>query len=307
MTPMPLLLLAAAAVGVDTGWTKLDSGGYEYIIQIPPEQLDALRAGGEFGSDLPADTGEIRSYRVVIGTGPLVNQGVPLPPEARVTFKPPVGEEKSAGATSDASIGRQPQLSPTELWRRTGAKQPGAASASDATGPIVIGNDPPPTDEVEEPLFFDRNSRRTARDDAEPPSGETTPVVQIKDAKSKLAEADSPSDFADPTVAKEPQEWRRSKFQWTLLVVGLIFFGGLNGYLGWLAIDFRNRYLELLRDLDTQPAEQPVEESSRRHDEEESSDEDESPRELVRTAHTYVGRKENQRRRDREQERYDEE
>ncbi len=328
MTPMPLLLLAAAAVGVDTGWTKLDSGGYEYIIQIPPEQLDALRAGSEFGSDLPADTGAIRSYRIVVGTGPLVNQGVPLPPEARVTFKPivedaaakdnkakesvvqkpPVGEQKSGGAAGSATGARDQQLSPVDVFRAVRGAPPGSAPTSGA-------NQRPTDEELADDRLVGFGNRQTARDDPEPPSGETTQVEQTKDDEAKATEAGSPSDGTENTASNDPQDelakarkdMAQLSFERNAVIILLFGFVALIGYLSWWTFDFRNRYLELLRDLDTQPTEQPADEASRRRDEEESANEDESPRELARTAHTYGGRKENQRRRDREQERYDEE
>lgn len=316
MTPMPLLLLAAAAVGVDTGWTKLDSGGYEYIIQIPPEQLDALRAGGEFGSDLPADTGAIRSYRIVIGTGPLVNEGVPLPAEARVALKPIVedagatelavqkppldGEESGAAARNATAAGDQ-RVEPVDVFRAVRGTTRASAPASDA-------NKRPTDEELDDERFvgLGLNGRRVGNDNRETRSGDAAKADHPTIPSPPSTEAPSPNDATDEIVANEPREWSRSQFSWTMLVLGLIVCGGLNGYLGWLAIDFRNRYLELLRDLDTQPAESV--ESPRDQVEEEPSElhEEDSPRELVRSAHTFVGRKDNQRRRDREQDRYDE-
>ncbi len=323
MAPTTLLLLAAAAVGVDTGWTPLDSGGYEFIIQIPPEQLDALRAGGEVGSDLPSDTGAIRSYKIVIGTGPLANQGVDLPPEARTSFKQPVGDA-AAPRRNEGSGVQMPPTGTEQKWRATestanAVQAPRTQPFSGFSLPERSSNEKDSTKaqaETSNETFEDdnllngaRGSRRIITDLPAPPTDDGTKAVDTKKPSTDGDEV-GPNADEEESVAKanEPETWTRSKLRWTLLVLGLIVSGGLNGYFGWLVLDFRNRYLELLRDLDTQPAEDAVE-SSREYDRAEEHDEpeeeEESPRELVRTAETYVGRKEGQRRRDRESSRYD--
>ncbi|MDZ4781079.1 MAG: hypothetical protein SGJ19_12570 [Planctomycetia bacterium] len=320
---MPLLLLAAAAVGVDTGWTPLDSGGYEFIIQIPPEQLDALRAGGEVGSDLPNDTGAIRSYKIVIGTGPLANQGVDLPPEARISFKQPVNDAASSRRIEGSIL----RLPPPPSGRNDGAVND--------TAKAVQGTRPPSTDgwQLPERSSNNKNNAKTQAEIGEEPLEDIDFIGKTRATRAKSAGLPAPpmdndvtpvdtkklsteEDEVGPSARKdgqlananEPETWTKSKFMWTLMLLGLIVSGGLNGYFIWLSLDFRNRYLELLRDLDTQPADEPAESSreyERTDDHEEPEEEEVSPRELVRTAETYVGRKEGQRRRDRESSRYD--
>src|SRR5690606_40154678 len=72
-----LLLVAAAATGVDVGWQPLAGGGYEYIIQIEPQALAAMEQGRDIVSDLPPQLRDIRRYRITIGTGPVPRIGTP--------------------------------------------------------------------------------------------------------------------------------------------------------------------------------------------------------------------------------------
>ena len=89
------LLLAATAVGLDYGWQPLETGGFEYIIQIEPELLDALHAGEALRSDLPPDMRDVRSYRIQVGRGPVPKLGnpqavaTPAPPVAQPVQQPP--------------------------------------------------------------------------------------------------------------------------------------------------------------------------------------------------------------------------
>ena len=39
------ICIAAATLGFNFGWQRLPEGGMEYIIQLDPQSLDALRAG----------------------------------------------------------------------------------------------------------------------------------------------------------------------------------------------------------------------------------------------------------------------
>lgn len=73
------MLVALAAVGIDYGWQPVAGGGIEYIIQIPPEAVDALRSGQDIFSDLPPELRGIRNYRITVGSDPLPNAGT-LPP-----------------------------------------------------------------------------------------------------------------------------------------------------------------------------------------------------------------------------------
>lgn len=315
MVPTTLLLLAGAAVGVDTGWSKLDSGGYEYIIQISPEQLESLRNGGEFGSDLPTDTGAIRSYKIVVGSGPIVNQGVPLPAEARVSLKPTVTDNGTAKETEDAA-----KVSAQKLQAGSGRPQrdffdnsaPAAATKlqDDKSGASGAQED---EDLLERPsAFSNRNRGPINLVPADKGVGNVADAEKDKanDNKKVTAdtdETDGPGADTPATEEVEPTKKAESEFWWYALVLIVIFQGCLNSYFLFLAWDFRNRYLELLRDLDTQssPVEEPMTryESSQDGEEEAAVDERESRR-SQRGAMAYMGRKGS---RDKDDEAYDEE
>ena len=80
------ICIAAAALGINVGWQRLPEGGMEYIIQFDPQSLDALRAGQPIQSDVPPGAGEVRSYRIIVGTEKLRRD---VPPEKP---KPPPPE-----------------------------------------------------------------------------------------------------------------------------------------------------------------------------------------------------------------------
>ncbi len=72
-----LLVVASTALGVDVGWQPLAGGGFEYIIQIEPETLAAMKDGHDIVSELPAELRNVRRYRITVGSGPLPRTGVP--------------------------------------------------------------------------------------------------------------------------------------------------------------------------------------------------------------------------------------
>ena len=74
------LLLVASALGVDYGWQPIAGGGVEYMIQIRPDMIEAMKDGEALFSDLPLTHEGIRRYRITVGQGPLPHQGEPLPP-----------------------------------------------------------------------------------------------------------------------------------------------------------------------------------------------------------------------------------
>ena len=82
MNPL-LVYIAAATLGIQVGWQPLPEGGMEYIIQLDPAALDALRDGQPLQSDIPADAGEIRAYRIIMGTGMSTPPRVNAAPETR--------------------------------------------------------------------------------------------------------------------------------------------------------------------------------------------------------------------------------
>jgi hypothetical protein len=88
-----LICVAAATFGFQYGWEQLPDGRMEYIIQLDPAALEALRDGEALRSDIPVAAGEIRAYRIVMGRGRPRRDtppAKPSPPPAKVTpVEPP--------------------------------------------------------------------------------------------------------------------------------------------------------------------------------------------------------------------------
>ena len=68
MNPL-LVCVAAATLGFQVGWERLPDGGMEYVIELDPAAINALRDGQTLRSYIPAAAGEIRAYRIAMGAG----------------------------------------------------------------------------------------------------------------------------------------------------------------------------------------------------------------------------------------------
>jgi len=178
-----LVSIAVATLGIDYGWQRLPEGGMQYIIQLNPQTLEALRAGQSIESDIPAGAGEVRSYRIIVGQGALPHDT----PPPRL-------------AMPDKTI-------------------PGTASAQ---GPALL---------------------------APPALG---PSPGFKPASGQPAVFEEPE--GKPVASKQPQAATKSAPQeparpWLPLFVTVLgLFGSLaaNVYLGWIALEFRQRCRALI-------------------------------------------------------------
>jgi hypothetical protein len=74
------MLIGLATLGVETGWQPVDDGALEYIIQIEPSLLDALRDGQPITSEIPAELKGVRRYKIVVGKAQLPRTDLPAPP-----------------------------------------------------------------------------------------------------------------------------------------------------------------------------------------------------------------------------------
>ncbi len=63
-----VLCFCTAVVGINVGWQPLQEGGMEYIIQLDPQSLEALKAGEPIQSDILPGAGDVRSFRFYLGT-----------------------------------------------------------------------------------------------------------------------------------------------------------------------------------------------------------------------------------------------
>ena len=99
-----LLCIAAASVGIHAGWQRMPEGGMQYIIQLDPETLQSLREGAEIESDIPPSAGEVRSYKILMGTRQLPRETPPAPKAAaRTSAKKPGGTVAPAKGTAPAA------------------------------------------------------------------------------------------------------------------------------------------------------------------------------------------------------------
>lgn len=76
------LLLATALLGVDYGWQPANDGQLEYIVQLEPVALIALREGQEVVSQIDPFVRGVRRFRIRVGTDVVPRQGTPPPQEA---------------------------------------------------------------------------------------------------------------------------------------------------------------------------------------------------------------------------------
>ena len=66
-----VLWFSTVIVGINVGWQPLPEGGMEYIIQLDPQTLEALKAGKPIQSDIPPSAGDVRSYKILLGSDKL--------------------------------------------------------------------------------------------------------------------------------------------------------------------------------------------------------------------------------------------
>jgi len=145
------LALLASIVGVDYGWQVNRAGELEYIVQIEPQLVAALRNGEKLESEIPPNMRNIRRIIVRIGTGELPHD--PLPAEHRATpaaaTSPPI--RRPGGIHPEGARAAQPATlhEPARAWA--------------AAEPRVVAQAAPPVGTAP-PLttgFFDRNGYRT--------------------------------------------------------------------------------------------------------------------------------------------------
>jgi hypothetical protein len=217
MSPI-LIMVTAAALGIEVGWEPLAGGGHEYTIQIEPQLLGVLERGGEeIVSEVPPDI-NVRRYRVIVGTGA-------LPREA--------GE--------GASTAEPPQQPPADPYGPAPqAMTPGAAADADGTE----GDNAPSSDADGKTFGPDAPSQPGASHAPGklPPDGRAAGPIQ-------------PANFDDPqredpargqeTVQKPMLTGDAPSRPWSVLVGSVVLLCcslGANFYLGWIAWEARSRY-----------------------------------------------------------------
>lgn len=260
-----LLLVAAAATGIEVGWQPLPEGGYEYTIQIEPELAESFVKGEhEIVSSVPANI-DARRYRIVVGRGKLARvNGVPR--SVAATSAPPVTPAPTAPAR-----GRQPAEPaleeaepPLETLAQPAPSDPPPSETesslkdlpeppAEETGPAIAVPLEPQTLPSEPPAAnpFDRKTPPTAEqhaaDNAHLPAAETAPML-LKSGYEEATKVNRPTSDGGAVgeAAAEPQR------PWIAFVLALVLLCcslGANAYLGWIAWDARARYRSALSKL----------------------------------------------------------
>jgi hypothetical protein len=74
------LLLVLTTPGIEYGWNPGPDGQLEYVIQLEPQALDALRGGKEISSDIHPEVRSVRRFVLRVGEGPVPR--IAIAPEA---------------------------------------------------------------------------------------------------------------------------------------------------------------------------------------------------------------------------------
>lgn len=107
-----ILCVAVATLGVDTGWEPNGDGGLEYIVQLDPVQLESLKNGIPYRSDLPKDLRGVQTIRFQFGTKKPPRLPLPLGKSVSTGTPSFTNASKATPSPSDASIAAKP---PKEL------------------------------------------------------------------------------------------------------------------------------------------------------------------------------------------------
>jgi hypothetical protein len=209
--------IAAVLLGIDVGWQPLPEGGVEYIIQIEPQLLEALKSGERIQSDVPSYVKDVRAYRIVVGTAGLPRE---LPPKQ---------VESPGSATATA---KEP---PTDPFLSPPAGPP---KRSYLSGTLPSLWQP----EAQSP---DAPNLLQPIPDSKPIDAQPAGYLQRPSAAPQ-PESKSPSE-REPGHDQSPEEAPAKP--WTLLIVAVCtLFGslGANCYLGWITWTTRSRYRSLV-------------------------------------------------------------
>lgn len=207
-----ILCAVMLTVAIDHGYEEMPGGGIRYVIQIEPEMLNVLRRGDPLGSSIPPEVrGRIQAFQIVSNYGPLSKEIPPLPetPPDPALLSP--GISKSPGI-DDPRVGVPSQ--PDMPWLTLPAMEPPQESP-----PGLLPN--------------------------------SDMVVQTSGTEPTASLA-GPSGMLEKEEKKDSEKPKYSSTDpWFLLVLASVVAAGSSSgmlYFGWLAFDYRSRYLGLLRD-----------------------------------------------------------
>jgi hypothetical protein len=216
-----IVLLLAAAVGVDYGWQADDQGELEYIIQVEPLLLETLKDGEEIVSRVPPDAVGLRSFRIRVGTGQLPREGLPPSEPAAASVQQPPNSQKNLRPES-------PFVPPT----------------SQLSLPQFIEDAAVP-----EPLTPDPRSEPLSHQTASYSEADKTFSGEDMAGAAPVAQTDAPDTDASSPTASDDNAERRPWWPLTLTAMALFASVGLNFYLGLVARSVYRRYRVLIDDM----------------------------------------------------------
>jgi hypothetical protein len=125
-----VIWISTLLVGINVGWQPLPEGGMEYIIQLDPQTLDALKAGETIQSDIPPSAGEVRTYKIIAGTKKLPRISPPPAAGGPSSAKHVERARPPSANSTDKSIPDQTAAFPGPLLPEPSGKPLTADSAS---------------------------------------------------------------------------------------------------------------------------------------------------------------------------------
>jgi hypothetical protein len=266
-----LILVAAAALGIDVGWQPLETGGVEYIIQIAPSEVDRLQSLDDLISDVPANL-DVRRYRITIGKGelpqvtPKTSTKVPVDDAATsptddapktyvipaVVIEPNETELQQATANKPITGSRDPEPEDEELLAAPPRSRP-IEPKQDRLAPRMsdsLFDQPPPTRsyrsderEKDEPSFSPpKRTIAPPRQTVELAEDEEYQVRKAPTFSTPVRTATLPRDRSSAADTDAGEPWMPMLTSLFLLFMSM----GANLYLGWIAWESRIRYRMLL-------------------------------------------------------------
>jgi len=252
------ILVALSATGIEVGWQPLDSGGFEYTIQIEPELADTFVHGDhEIVSSVPSQI-DVRQYRIVVGRGKLPRVEAAAG-QARVRAAPQTRPAADAAPIEPQLVEEPPSRAQVAL-PAAGAAPTEDNSLRDLPPPPTADPEPPMEDlpratvDADPPRDLPSNLRESIARPREPAESPPAPSAEVAP---KLLTS-RPEDTALATQANRLQtENKRGGAAeparpWTAFVVALVLLCcslGANAYLGWIAWEARSRYRQALSRL----------------------------------------------------------
>lgn len=129
--------VVAASIGIDVGWQPVEDGGYEFLLQIEPEQLERLKAGEALTSDLPALPGRVVRVHWLVGNDSLPQTTLPAasPQDATPSNAAAAAETPPAESPTTADTSREA----TTANRPIAPAVPGELSLTDGRSATNVG------------------------------------------------------------------------------------------------------------------------------------------------------------------------